>query len=364
MAVHPATPARRRSPARSARPRSRPAPASNICSPPRRSNPISIPAAQASTSSAKGLYQFIDQTWLGTMKQDGAGARAGPLCRCDRTPARRPLRGVGSRHARRNSAPAQRSAGERNDGRSAHAQQCGARQFEHRPAAQQQRTLHRAFSRRGWRRKLINGASKSPRASAASMFPHAAAANRSIFYDTSGRARSIGEVYGKLTRRSIQRAMSPWRSAADRWGQPCADFAGAAIAAAGDGRGRASEIVAKRTSDPHRGGGAAAGAACINSDAARIHSTARYGGRHASLRAGRGSCHHLRQPGRLSSRCSRIGSASLWRRPSTTCGALHERIIIADAGSEGVRPVHRHQAQRTQAFGRQGLISAPRAAYA
>jgi soluble lytic murein transglycosylase-like protein len=30
------------------------------------------PSAQASTSSAKGLYQFIDQTWLGTMKQDGA----------------------------------------------------------------------------------------------------------------------------------------------------------------------------------------------------------------------------------------------------------------------------------------------------
>ena len=32
------------------------------------------------------------------------------------------------------------------------------------------------------------------------MFPHAAAANRTIFYDASGRARSIGEVYGKLTR--------------------------------------------------------------------------------------------------------------------------------------------------------------------
>src|SRR5450631_4297735 len=29
------------------------------------------PAAQATTSSAKGLYQFIDQTWLGTMKTDG-----------------------------------------------------------------------------------------------------------------------------------------------------------------------------------------------------------------------------------------------------------------------------------------------------
>src|ERR1041384_6550388 len=29
------------------------------------------PAAQAATSSAKGLYQFIDQTWLATMKAAG-----------------------------------------------------------------------------------------------------------------------------------------------------------------------------------------------------------------------------------------------------------------------------------------------------
>src|ERR1043165_8844626 len=35
------------------------------------------PAAQATTSSAKGLYQFIDQTWLGTMKQDGASLGLG-----------------------------------------------------------------------------------------------------------------------------------------------------------------------------------------------------------------------------------------------------------------------------------------------
>ena len=30
------------------------------------------PGAKAPTSSAGGLFQFIDQTWLGTMKQDGA----------------------------------------------------------------------------------------------------------------------------------------------------------------------------------------------------------------------------------------------------------------------------------------------------
>ena len=29
------------------------------------------PSAGASTSSARGLYQFIDQTWLGTVKEAG-----------------------------------------------------------------------------------------------------------------------------------------------------------------------------------------------------------------------------------------------------------------------------------------------------
>ena len=53
-------------------PRRRSASASTICSPRPRSNSNLNPAAQAATSSAKGLYQFIDQTWLGTMKQAGA----------------------------------------------------------------------------------------------------------------------------------------------------------------------------------------------------------------------------------------------------------------------------------------------------
>ena len=48
--------------------------------------------------------------------------------------------------------------------------------------------------------RLINGVAKHPHKSAAAMFPHAAAANHSIFYDKTGRSRSVGEVYGKLTR--------------------------------------------------------------------------------------------------------------------------------------------------------------------
>jgi soluble lytic murein transglycosylase-like protein len=35
------------------------------------------PAAQASTSSAKGLYQFIEQTWLGTVKGEGGALGLG-----------------------------------------------------------------------------------------------------------------------------------------------------------------------------------------------------------------------------------------------------------------------------------------------
>ena len=39
------------------------------------------PTAAASTSSAHGLFQFIDQTWLGTVKEAGAPARLRPIRR-------------------------------------------------------------------------------------------------------------------------------------------------------------------------------------------------------------------------------------------------------------------------------------------
>ncbi|MGB7858394.1 MAG: hypothetical protein WBL48_21135, partial [Pseudolabrys sp.] len=40
-------------------------------------NRISAHRRKRRPSSAKGLYQFIDQTWLGTMKQDGAALGLG-----------------------------------------------------------------------------------------------------------------------------------------------------------------------------------------------------------------------------------------------------------------------------------------------
>jgi hypothetical protein len=57
--------------------------------------------------------------------------------------------------------------------------------------------------------KLISNAEDRPQASGARLFPNAAAANRSIFFDRSGRARSVSEVYSVLTSRFASAANSP-----------------------------------------------------------------------------------------------------------------------------------------------------------
>src|SRR5437879_1525761 len=56
--------------------------------------------------------------------------------------------------------------------------------------------------------RLISNAEDNPNASAARLFPNAAAANRSIFYDHSGRGRSVSEVYSVLTSRYASAANS------------------------------------------------------------------------------------------------------------------------------------------------------------
>jgi hypothetical protein len=56
--------------------------------------------------------------------------------------------------------------------------------------------------------KLISNAEDNPNATAANLFPNAAAANRSIFYDHSGNARSVSGVYSVLTSRYDSAASS------------------------------------------------------------------------------------------------------------------------------------------------------------
>ena len=157
------------------------------------------PSAQASTSSAKGLYQFIDQTWLGTMKQDGAALGLGRFADAiTRAPdghyeVADPAVRAAILRLRTDPQASAMLAGALTRTNAASVGTNIGRQ----PTNGELYIAH--FLGADGAGKLINGAASRPQASAAAMFPHAAAANHNIFYDNHGRARSVGEVYGKLT---------------------------------------------------------------------------------------------------------------------------------------------------------------------
>jgi hypothetical protein len=158
------------------------------------------PAAQAVSSTAKGLYQFIDQTWLATMKTTGAalgyGRYADAIVQNGAGQYEVPDAAARNAIMRLRTDPA------------ASALMAGA--FARGNAAQLAQSIGRAptegelyiahFLGPDGAAKLIAAASSQPRANAATMFPQAASANTSIFY-AGGSPRSVGEVYAKLTAR-------------------------------------------------------------------------------------------------------------------------------------------------------------------
>jgi hypothetical protein len=186
------------------------------------------PTATASTSSARGLYQFIDQTWLGTVKEAGSqlgyGNYADAITRSS----------SGSYSV---SDPAARSAilKLRDDPAAASAMAGVLTQSNsfrltgkigRRPTDGELYMAH--FMGVGGAAKLISNAEDNPQASGARLFPNAAAANRSIFYERGGRARSVSEVYSVLTQRYASAANSP----ATRTAMAAVGVTPAAVAAA------------------------------------------------------------------------------------------------------------------------------------
>jgi Transglycosylase SLT domain len=159
------------------------------------------PAAQAPTSTAQGLYQFIDQTWLATLKQNGPALGLGQYADAIQ-------QGTDGHYSVPD--PTMRAAilKLRSDP-SASALMAGA--FTRANAADLAKGIGRAptegelyiahFLGSAGAVKLIAAAGGNPRASAADLFPQAAAANRAIFYDKSGQARSVAGVYDNLTHR-------------------------------------------------------------------------------------------------------------------------------------------------------------------
>jgi len=155
------------------------------------------PDAKAKTSSATGLFQFIEQTWLAMVKQEGP--KQGLSQYADA------ISENGGRLTVSDPSAREKILQLRNDPQVA-ALMAGALTQKNRdqlagalgrqPQAGELYMAH-VLGARG-ASDLIQAAASDPSRVAARDFPEAAAANRPIFYDKAGRARSVQEVYGVL----------------------------------------------------------------------------------------------------------------------------------------------------------------------
>lgn len=167
------------------------------------------PSATASTSSAKGLFQFIDQTWLGTVKEAGAQLGYGKYADAiTRSPSggysvADPEARAAILKLRDDPAASSAMAGVLTQSNSFKLTGMIGR----RPSDSELYMAH--FMGVGGAAKLISNAETNPNASGAALFPKAAAANRSIFYDRGGGARSVAQVYAVLSARYAGAANSP-----------------------------------------------------------------------------------------------------------------------------------------------------------
>ena len=153
------------------------------------------------TSSATGLFQFIDQTWLATLKQAGPAFGYGHYADgISRTPSGRyvvenpDLRAEIMQLRKDPSANALMGGVFTQQNTAALAARLG------RTPSESELYIAHFFGPSG-AAKAISLAQSNPNANAAEIFPAAARANAPIFYDKQGNARSIVGVCTELARR-------------------------------------------------------------------------------------------------------------------------------------------------------------------
>jgi hypothetical protein len=156
------------------------------------------PNAKSGASSATGLFQFVEQTWLSTLKQHGAKygyARYADMLQ----------KGGDGRYfvpgseahkmvldLRKDPHAASLMAGELASDHAAYLKGRVGRD----PTAGELYAAH--FLGPQGSARLIKAMQTTPRSSAAAIFPDAAASNHAIFY-RGGRAATVAEVYANLT---------------------------------------------------------------------------------------------------------------------------------------------------------------------
>jgi hypothetical protein len=156
------------------------------------------PSARAPTSSAAGLFQFIEQTWLGTVKAHGAKHGYGQYADLIYRGGDGRWRVEGAARnvvldLRFDPQAASTMAAELTASNAAYLRGRSGRE----PGAGD---LYAAqFLGPAGAAQLMDAMERRPGSSAASLFPEAAAANRSIFY-RDGRPATVAEVHANLQR--------------------------------------------------------------------------------------------------------------------------------------------------------------------
>jgi len=172
------------------------------------------PKAKAAGSSASGLYQFIDQTWLKTVKE--SGAKYGLAAQADKID-------IGADGVARIASAADKKAilalrfdPEIASGMAAELAKANKDSLQKSVGGSIGPTeMYMAhFLGSGGAAKFLNAMKCDPDASAASLLPDAAAVNKGVFYDAqTGRARSVGEIYGRFAAKFDQETLAPENSA-------------------------------------------------------------------------------------------------------------------------------------------------------
>jgi hypothetical protein len=201
------------------------------------------PNAHARTSSAAGLYQFVDQTWLGALKQHGAKygyARYADLIQRG-ADGRYYVPGAEARATvmalKEDPQAAALMAGELGASNAAYLRGRVGRE----PTPGELYLAH--FLGPQGSAKLIDAVRTSPNTPAASLFPDAVSANRPIFY-RDGRYTTVAEVYDRFANMNSGSPASIDRTPAAPAPAPVNDFVQYASARSADRASEEQAVVA------------------------------------------------------------------------------------------------------------------------
>lgn len=164
---------------------------------------------KSSSSSATGLYQFIDSTWLQTMKEHGADHGYGKYAnaiqtRSDGRPyVADPAMKKEILELRKDPTASALMAAEYTRGNKEYLEET----VDGKIGSTELYMAH--FLGAGGASKFLNAMQENPGRAARDVFPDAAAANKNVFYDkTTGKAKSLKEIYDRFATKFSENPLS------------------------------------------------------------------------------------------------------------------------------------------------------------